>query len=444
MALSQFLVRNRHQNIWYGRVIVPSDLRSLFNGKRELRRSLGTTDKTEAKRQATAFWLECQKGFERLCNRSLTAPTFQTTPEFLEWLSAHQNYKETVQAMSPDREKDITAWGKGDKDRMDFRDPFGNLHSFELGCPDKETAFALKLQERAEALLERYADNPEMLDRLFRVGNAEPAVKSGETLEESSTAIAEAIDLYITKLVSQGRKGKKLSRRTLLGYQGRLEFWKDAFSDQKMSHITLKELSVIQGWLTRLPPNYSKKGLTTRAAIEQAKDSSINGVAISDKTRGEYLSQLKGFLEYAFSSGLVRDDLSKHIEIPNAKQQKAVERLPFSNDDLAMIFPSKDYGVDFGRKASGFSNDAKYWIPLIAAYTGARLEEICQLTVNDIKTDEATGIIYADITDIGMAADGEQKKAKTKTSVRPIPIHSVLLKIGLMEYVEKVSAHSVP
>ena len=58
----------------------------------------------------------------------------------------------------------------------------------------------------------------------------------------------------------------------------------------------------------------------------------------------------------------------------------------------------------------------------MAAYTGARLEELCQLTVNDIKTDKATGIIYADITDVGTAADGEKKKAKTKTSVRPIPI----------------------
>ncbi len=70
MATSQFLVRNRHHNIWYGRVIVPLDLRPQFNGKRELRKSLGTTDKIVAKRQATAFWLECQHGFDQLSGGS--------------------------------------------------------------------------------------------------------------------------------------------------------------------------------------------------------------------------------------------------------------------------------------------------------------------------------------------------------------------------------------
>lgn len=35
MATAQFLVRNRHQNIWYGRVMIPSSIRSLFQGKKE-------------------------------------------------------------------------------------------------------------------------------------------------------------------------------------------------------------------------------------------------------------------------------------------------------------------------------------------------------------------------------------------------------------------------
>lgn len=431
MALSQFLVRNRHQNIWYGRVVVPLELRAQFNGKRELRKSLGTTDKRIAKRQATAFWLECQLGFERLSGEAVEPPVFETTPDFTTWVSGRPSN------VSPIKKINRFLEGQHELNRLDYRDPLGHTHIINFGDPDKEQAMALKLQERAEALLERYAENPEMLDRLFRVENAQPIVPEGEKLAENQTSITEAIDLYITKLITQGRKGKKLSQRTLLGYQGRLEFWKAAFGDHKVSHITLKELSAIQDWLTRLAPNYSKKGISTRAAIEQAKGEQPGGVSISDKTRVEYLGQLKGFLEYAFSSGIIQSDLASHVEIPNAKQSKTVERLPFSNDDMVKIFPGKDYGVDFGRKASGFSEDAKFWIPLMAAYTGARLEEICQLTVNDIKTDKATGIIYADITDTGIAADGQRKKAKTKTSVRPIPLHSALLNIGLMDYVEK-------
>jgi len=32
MAKAQFLVRNRHQNIWYARVVIPSSIRPLFQG----------------------------------------------------------------------------------------------------------------------------------------------------------------------------------------------------------------------------------------------------------------------------------------------------------------------------------------------------------------------------------------------------------------------------
>lgn len=325
--------------------------------------------------------------------------------------------------------------GRHEKRYLDLHDPFGNKTRIDLGDPEKEAALALKLQEKAAELLERYKDNPAMLDRLFKTQNAQPLSASPDQ-PESPTPLSEAIDLYITKLNSQGRKGKKLAQRTLLNYQGRLEFWKEYFGDRFVHDITLKELSTIQDWLTRLPPNYGNKGLTTLAAIEQAKSTDGKHPAISDKTRAEYLGQLKGILEYVHSCGFIASDLSSHIEIPNTKQSKTVERLPFSNDDLAKMFPGEDYGADFGRKATGFDEDAKFWIPLMAAFSGARLEEICQLKTSDIKTDKETGIVYADITEGGTAADGEKKKAKSKSSVRPIPIHSTLIETGLMDYVK--------
>jgi bifunctional DNA-binding transcriptional regulator/antitoxin component of YhaV-PrlF toxin-antitoxin module len=66
MVATQFLVRNRHCNVWYGRIVIPSKLREHFNGKRELRKSLGTSDRNRAKRLALEFWIECQNGFDRV------------------------------------------------------------------------------------------------------------------------------------------------------------------------------------------------------------------------------------------------------------------------------------------------------------------------------------------------------------------------------------------
>lgn len=66
MSSAQFLFRNRHNNTWYGQVVVPKSLRSTFNGKRLIRQSLKTTDKRVAKRLALEFWVEWQKQFERI------------------------------------------------------------------------------------------------------------------------------------------------------------------------------------------------------------------------------------------------------------------------------------------------------------------------------------------------------------------------------------------
>jgi len=433
MAATQFLIRNRHCNVWYGRIVIPLKLREHFNGKRELRKSLGTSDRNRAKRLALQFWIECQHGFDRL-DDTLEA-SFSSTAQFVTWMAEDWTGKETLLHMPPHKKIDKFLKGQHEKRYLDLNDPFGNKTIINLGDPDKEAALALKLQEKAAELLEKYKDNPAMLDRLFKTQNAQP-LSTPLDQPESPTSLSEAIDLYITKLNSQVRKGKKLAQRTLLSYQGRLEFWKEYFGDRFVHDITLKELSTIQNWMTRLPPNYTNKGLTTLAAIEQSKSADNELPAISDKTRAEYLGQLKGILEYVYSCGFIASDLSGHIEIPNAKQSKTVMRLPFSNEDLAKMFPGEDYGVDFGRKASRFDEDAKFWIPLMAAFSGARLEEICQLKTSDIKTDKETGIIYADITEGGIAADGEKKKTKSKSSVRPIPIHSTLINIGFMDYVK--------
>ena len=243
MAATQFLVRNRHCNVWYGRIVIPLKLRDHFNGKRELRKSLGTSDRKSAKRLALEFWIECQNGFDQL-DDTLEA-SFSNTAQFVTWMTEDLTGKETLLHMPPHKKIDKFLKGQHEKRYLDIHDPFGNKTIINLGDPDKEAALALKLQEKAAELLEKYKDNPAMLDRLFKTQNAQP-LSTTQDQPESPTPLSEAIDLYITKLNSQGRKGKKLAQRTLLNYQGRLEFWKEYFGGRFVHDITLKELSSIQ------------------------------------------------------------------------------------------------------------------------------------------------------------------------------------------------------
>ncbi len=421
MAQGQFLTRNRHGNIWYSRIVIPKLLRPYFSERREIRLSLHTSEKSLAVRRSRHFWLYCQEVFDGLYQGQTTMPKKGII------------HKKTVLRIP-----------------LNIEDALGSRHRFNFNDPDKEIKAAKEMQDRAEALLEKYKDNPEMLDRLMKAKASDSVSGSNDNIPEaervinktveSPTSFHDAVDLYFSKLETQGRKGKQLASRTLLSYKDKLSFWQAHFGGRQIHTLTLKELGEIQNWLTRLPPNFMKKGLSVDTAVKMAQSNNNPYPPIADKTRADYLGQLKGLLEFAFSNGFINSDISNYIELPNTKISKAIERLPFTNEDLQKIFPGKDYGVDFGIQKSSLDKDAKFWFPLLAVFTGARLEELGQLTTDDIHTCPDTNIIYAMINNKGVAGDGTKKHTKNQNSVRPIPIHSTLIKIGFMNYVAKRQA----
>jgi integrase len=69
-----------------------------------------------------------------------------------------------------------------------------------------------------------------------------------------------------------------------------------------------------------------------------------------------------------------------------------------------------------------------YWLPWLGLFTGARLEELCQLHLEDIRQEGEVWVI-----DIN--AKGE-KRLKTLASERLVPIHPRLVELGLLDHVE--------
>ncbi|MAF82997.1 MAG: hypothetical protein CL797_02725 [Chromatiales bacterium] len=111
------------------------------------------------------FWIECQHGFDRL-DDNLKA-SFTSTAQFVTWMTEGLTGKETLLHMPPQKKIQNFLEGRSEKRYLDINDAFGNKTIINLGDPEKEAALALKLQEKAAELLERYKDNPAMLDRLF-------------------------------------------------------------------------------------------------------------------------------------------------------------------------------------------------------------------------------------------------------------------------------------
>ena len=70
------------------------------------------------------------------------------------------------------------------------------------------------------------------------------------------------------------------------------------------------------------------------------------------------------------------------------------------------------------------------WLVLIGAYSGMRLNEICELDVEDVR--ETGGIYFFDLT-----------ASKTDAGVRVVPVHSKIIEAGFLKYREQVSKGSL-
>ncbi len=103
-------------------------------------------------------------------------------------------------------------------------------------------------------------------------------------------------------------------------------------------------------------------------------------------------------------------------------------------EELVRLFSHSDFQSQ--RYATGRPGNAVFWLPLLAAYTGARREEIAQLYVSDVRQHES-GQWFIRIID-----DRPDKSVKTHSSRRDIPIHEDLLALGFLELMQGQTPHS--
>lgn len=160
----------------------------------------------------------------------------------------------------------------------------------------------------------------------------------------------------------------------------------------------------------------------------------LNG-GVTAKTARDRFDYIKGFLNFAHLelevlprnpwTGLV-------IEYRTTKPRR-----PSTGEQLAAFFARPlhtSYEVPT-RWDSGA--DAAYWIPLLGVFTGCRISELCQLTVSDMQVSD--GIPVLQVTN-----EGEGQAVKSSAGKRTVPIHSELVRLGLLEYVEAIRKAGAP
>lgn len=150
---------------------------------------------------------------------------------------------------------------------------------------------------------------------------------------------------------------------------------------------------------------------------------------ISPKTARDRLTAIKTLLRYAHRDlELIPRQPWESLDI---KVKKTQTRRAWKDEELQQLFKQplfQAYEIPEGRNAG---SDAAYWIPLLGLYTGARIGELAQLRVSDITEEDGKPVLK--ITD-----EGEGQRLKTSASLRSIPIHPELTRLGLLEYTQAI------
>ena len=260
-------------------------------------------------------------------------------------------------------------------------------------------------------------------------------VEPHQDAQQGST-IAELLDLY------SAAAQKKLD--TLATEQKVIEqFAKFVGQSRDVASVTKSEFREFRNALQKVPVNWQLRNELKDLSLRQVAKvwSDRGGHGRNPKTIAKEWSGLSSFFKWLKSEGYCDENLTVGLA---PRVNRRIGRLPvYSAEKLELVFQSALFRRCEGDGKEHLQGkqevrDWRYWIPLCAAYSGARTGEIAQLECADLK--EVEGVWIFDFVEEGEGEEGS-KSLKTASSRRMVPIHRALIDLGLLDYCRRQRQH---
>lgn len=192
--------------------------------------------------------------------------------------------------------------------------------------------------------------------------------------------------------------------------------------DRPMDQISRQDAADMKKLVQALPANRKTKPETRDLCLQDAI--AVPGLPkMGVKTVNSYIDMFRRFWDWAERHGRAPHKLFDGMKVAKAKQA-AEKRKAYSKEQLSRLY------AELTENHSGLvKKDDHKWGTLLAMFTGARLREVAQLLPSDVRKEG--GIWYIDIN-----ADGEKKSLKSPAAKRRVPIHSELIRLGFLGWVE--------
>ena len=160
---------------------------------------------------------------------------------------------------------------------------------------------------------------------------------------------------------------------------------------------------------------------------------------LSGDTQTKLISRMTSLWNFLIDEypEFVNQNVFKKKSVTISTRKAKDKRESFTDEDIKTIFHHKNYLPSiFEANLNQKIKFPYYWIPILACLMGARLEEICQMRVKDIK--KVNGIWVYRIREEGDYGS-EVTKVKNPYSERDIPLHSEIVNtLGFVNYVKHI------
>ena len=205
----------------------------------------------------------------------------------------------------------------------------------------------------------------------------------------------------------------------------------EEWGDIPIGSITREMTTNFKGHIRKIPRNRKKNPKYRDKDFHELIKMDIKD-PISTTTVNKHLGWCSSFFDWSINHGYSDINPFKGMKLKRTVIPRD-ERDRFSESDLKKIFGKENY--------IHFTNIEKeryelYWVPLIGVFSGLRLGEITSLYLDNIKEISGNHREKRWCFDILEEPEREDKHLKTLSSRRIVPIHDILLNLGLIEFIE--------
>lgn len=185
--------------------------------------------------------------------------------------------------------------------------------------------------------------------------------------------------------------------------------------------ITRSDILGFKRALAETPTNYTKRfpGMTLPQAVAANKKRTAPFEPLTARTiNNKYLSRIHSILGWCVKGDLIPDNPAVGVKVDAVKHGESRRRY-FSNDELHRIFPTEMFGKPLGEFE---------WAMLISLYSGMRASELAQMKIASVRKERDVLIFNV------------EEQTKNAGSKRMVPVHSELIRLGLVQRVTALRA----